>query len=664
MDTARINTTNLNNVLVIEFRAPALTEQVFEELNSALDSIDDKVTGVIFTSSLDSKIFLAGADLYHLSRLIESNDRDGLRAVLETGQRTFKRIENLAVPTVTTMHGACLGGGFELSLACNYRVASNDKCTKIGLPEVTLGILPAWGGSTRLPELLPLPKALNVILTGKQFAAKPALKLGLVDKVTHKENMISAACEAIEQRKCLNRKAPRNWIPASIVFNRAKASVAIKTRGNYPAPLRIIKMLKKGQQTNRRERFKLERDTFMTLCQTPEMNNLLRIFLLQEKCKKLTVSKSITSSPTGVPFPKVKDVCVVGAGIMGSGIAQWTSSRGINVLLKDVTNKSISRGLSHIGKLYVDGVHAHAFDRPTARGGIARVYTATEDVPLDGKDVVIEAIVEKLDVKKKLLSELEHRAHKDTIIATNTSALSVSEMSRCLECPDRFVGVHFFNPVHKMKLVEVVKGEHTSDITLERAVKFVQQIGKLPVVVNDSPGFVVNRILVPYLIKAADFVSEGYDIIDIDNAMVKFGMPMGPIRLMDEIGLDTCYHVASDLIDKFDHLNSNLEELSYRIHDHKLGKKTGEGFYIYKNGKAVRGKSKHSARELAHELVNTMVCEAHRVIDEGVIGDPDMLDFAMIMGTGWAPFRGGPIRHDSFSKNFAEAQRHEPLNKT
>jgi 3-hydroxyacyl-CoA dehydrogenase/enoyl-CoA hydratase/3-hydroxybutyryl-CoA epimerase len=378
----------------------------------------------------------------------------------------------------------------------------------------------------------------------------------------------------------------------------------------------------------------LEENAFIELTSTSEMKNLLRIFFLQEKSKKLLADDT---KP-----PRVNNAVVVGAGTMGAGITQWLSSRGLRVMLKDVNDELISKGLKNIGDLYVKGVLSHKFDRPTAKRNLSKIYTTTKNIPLHNKDILIEAIVEDLDIKQQVLAQLEEKLSNDAIIATNTSALSIDDMAACLKRPERFIGIHFFNPVHKMKLVEVVKGSKTSDATVRRAVQFVQQIGKLPVVVNDSPGFVVNRILLPYLIKAAELLDEGVQIESIDKAIVKFGMPMGPFRLMDEIGLDVCYHVADDLNRRLD-LNCSLEEILWRVEAGRLGKKAGQGFYTYKKGRPVKRKVSDTVDITS--LISTMTEEAQKVIDEGVIDDPDMLDFAMIMGTGWAPFRGGPLTY-------------------
>ena len=652
IETKLLNGPNRPSILVVDIKAKALNKQVFKELDNALDDIQrfqnktdgTKIHGVIFTSS-DNKIFLAGADLYEMRELLDTPMLAS--AIIDIGQDIFNKIQSLTIPTVAAINGICLGGGYELALACKYRICSNDRATKIGLPEVTLGILPAWGGSTRLPRLIGMPNALNVILSGKQFAAKPAKRIGLVDAICHKENLVDTAVRIINGSQRIKRKSFPFAVPDWIACKVAKKNVLKKTKGNYPAPLKIIEMLKQGNNTSIEKSLALEKDYFLHLIKTEEMQNLIRIFFLQEKSKKL---KRLHESKGVSVHSPIKDVVVVGAGTMGAGIAQWVSSRDINVTLKDVNEDLISNGLKTVGKLYVDGVLGHKLDRPSARAGIARVSTATTNIPLDDKDILIEAIVEKLDVKQKVLAQLEEKLSNHAIIATNTSALSIDEMADCLNRPDRFVGIHFFNPVHKMKLVEVVRGKHTTDETVYRAVKFVQQIGKLPVVVKDSPGFVVNRILVPYLVEACRLHStEGIDLEEVDQAMVKWGMPMGPFRLMDEIGLDICQHVAVDLYDRLPGLEDLPTLIQEHINDGLLGKKTEQGFYKYKKNRSIKRKmklSRSSEQTTVERLVGSMVHEAKLVLKEGVVETSDDIDFAMIMGTGFAPFRGGPLNYE------------------
>ena len=646
MDKDLIETSTTDNILTVNFKANALSSAVFDNLNNILSDIesDDTLEGVVFTSTSD-KIFLAGADLFELEDVVMSGDDETLRSVIRRGQETYQRIDDLSIPTAAAIHGMCLGGGLELALACDYRLASVDKNTKLGLPEVTLGILPAWGGTTRIIRLLNLPNALKVLLTGGQFATKPSHKMGLIHKMVHRENLVSSAVNMIRSFKTPPPKTSllHKLLPNKLVLSKARKATLGKTKGNYPAPLKILEVVGKSLDVTLAESMLLEQSAFIELCKTEEMKNLLRIFFLQEKSKKLKVNDK--------KYDRCTNAVVVGAGTMGAGITQWLSSRGIDVTLKDVNNELVNKGLKTVGDLYVQGVLSHKFDRPTARQNMSRAHATADDVPLDNKDILIEAIVERLDVKQAVLSQLEEKLPDDAIIATNTSALSIDDMASCLKRPDKFIGIHFFNPVHKMKLVEVVRGSKTSDDTVARAVKFVQQIGKLPVIVKDSPGFVVNRVLVPYLVKSAELLDSGFTPESVDKAIVKFGMPMGPFRLMDEIGLDVCYHVAKDLEDRLNIQSTGINQLVSRIGQKNLGKKTGEGFYKYKRGRAIRGKSDDDATSVAHMLINTMVEESRNILKERVIDSSDSLDFAMIMGTGWAPFRGGPLTYSGQHTN-------------
>ena len=639
INTRLINGVGKASVAVVEFNSNVITGEFLEKLNEALTKIEsfqsfedgsNKISGVVFVSKKD-KIFLAGADLYTLKRCIGVPMM--IRDIIRLGQETFTRIQNLNVPTVAAINGVCLGGGLELALACDYRICSNESSTKLGLPEVSLGFLPAWGGTTRLPRIIGLPNALTAILTGKQYSPKPAKKIGLVSDVVHKENLQSAGIAIVRGLKPIKprKKSFVEYVPSSFVFNKAKQNVLKQTKGNYPAPLEIIEVMKESMDMSIQDSLNLEAETFVELSSTTECENLLRIFFMQERSKKLKVCDS-DAAP-------IKNTVVLGAGTMGAGIAQWLSCRGANVLLKDIKEELLSNGLKTIGKLYVAGVHSHAFDRPSARDGLARITTTSRNVDMENKDLVIEAIVEKMDVKQQVLAEIEKSVSRNTIIASNTSALSINEMAASLEYPDRFVGIHFFNPVHKMKLVEIVRGESTSDETVQRAVKFVQSMGKLPVVVNDSPGFIVNRI------DAVKLYEDGGSVQVIDRAMVRWGMPMGPFRLIDEIGIDVCHHVALDLNDKlgFD-IPGTLNDF---VDKGNLGRKTNEGFYKYKKGKSIKQKVKSQPSYEAYastRLAMTMIGEAKKVHQEGVAESADDIDFAMIMGTGFAPFRGGPLQ--------------------
>ena len=626
-----------------------LTKKFDRNSRVAVIEINDSssgANGIVFTTG-KKNIFLAGADLVTLHKNLDNETELG--KLVEEGQAAFTRIKNLKVPTVAAIHGVCVGGGLEFALACDVRVASNDSSTKIGLPEVMLGILPAWGGCTRLPRLIGLVNALKVILSGTSKPSNYCKKLGIVDKVVHKENLVATA---ISSCKYIKRNLPKNkplinWF----IFNRARSTTMAKTKGNYPAPLMIIDMISKGIGLSEQKSLILEKGAFLQLAKTEACRNLIRVFFLQEKSKKL-IWKGVRPdyNETGMDVP-IKNVAVIGAGTMGAGIAQWFGAKGLNVLLKDINSTQIGNGLQTIGNLFIDGVLRHKFLRPFARAGMARITTGA-DISIKNKDLVLEVIAENFEIKTKVLSEIESTCDENTIIATNTSALSITDISKSLKRPENFIGIHFFNPPHKMKLVEIVIGQATSWQTIMRTVEFVKSIGKLPVVVHDSPGFLVNRILLPYLVGAIRLVMRGNDIKKIDSAMVKFGMPMGPLRLLDEIGLDVGIHVALDLGERLSDFNIPADMLKTILAIGHYGKKTGAGFYTYDKNRAVNKELLSAVQttrsiltedEIIEFLVQLMTDEANKCLQEGIVKDPDDIDFAMIMGTGWAPFRGGPM---------------------
>ena len=654
-----------SGVCVLDFDRPDSAANLFDrttmtELAAHLDFIESSrdLKGVVLVSAKKS-IFIAGADLTALSRA-----RDGaeLSDMIVTGQRIFNRIEALSIPTVAAIHGACVGGGYEICLACDYRLASPDKSTRIGLPETMLGILPAWGGSTRLPRLIGLPKALDVILAGKTLAAKPALKCGMIDDIVPREYLTEKATHLIlnkgtqlrSRKLSLSQKLIHNPLVVRLIAARVEKQLLLKTRGHYPAVLKALEVVTKGLSRSVEESLALESQAILELCRTDTCRNLIRIFFLQERAKKIT-GVNTDGSPEGKPAP-VRSVAVIGAGVMGAGIAQWNSSREIHVILRDINHEAVAKGLAGIGNLYAQGVKRHALTRVEARAGMDRISPAVAEVPLHTTDIVIEAAVERMDLKKQLFQRLDQLAGPQTILASNTSALSISELASATAHPDRVIGIHFFNPVHKMQLVEVVVGRQTRPDVIRRSVKYVQQIGKLPVVVKDSPGFLVNRILMPYLIEAGYLFEHGARVEDVDECMLDFGMPMGPLRLIDEVGLDVCSHVAIDLAAKFVDQMQAPQVLTKMIKDGHLGKKSGHGFYLhpakgeadvspdvdeYYHDSTCAGLSRETLR---NRMVFLMVNEAARCLEEGIVSGPEDVDFGMIMGTGWAPFLGGPLR--------------------
>lgn len=616
---------------------------------AALEARSD-LKGVVITSA-KPRIFIAGADLNSFA----GASPEELGGIVDLGHRVFTRLERLPIPSVAAINGVCLGGGCELALACDWRVASLDKSTKIGLPETQLGILPAWGGSVRLPRLIGLPAALGMILAGKQVAAQPAQKQGLVDDVAHPENLLAAAKGLLVRGK-RRPKPPGGLLNSALlrpfVKSKARKDVLTKTHGHYPAPVKALEVCAAALGRPLEEGLALERAAFLELVKSPATKNLMGIFFLQERAKKTKIAGAENAGR------KVGRVAVVGAGVMGAGIAQWTAARGHPVLLKDVAPEALAKGLKSAEKIFRDAAKRRVFTEAEARAGLDRITPVHSDVPLANVDLVIEAAVERLELKQRIFAQLEQRAGPQTVLATNTSALSIDAIAGGLADPSRVVGIHFFNPVHRMQLVEIVRGPRSSAAALDTALQFVKGLGKLPVVVKDSPGFLVNRILLPYMVESVRIFCEGADVRRIDRLMLDFGMPMGPLRLSDEVGLDVAQHVAADLQRRLPRpvpINDTLEKMIARGW---LGKKSGRGFYVFPekkgaketpnpevgflqgNGTAARAPD----ATLLDRMTLIMVNEAARCLEEGVVDAAEDVDFGMIFGTGFAPFRGGPLR--------------------
>lgn len=616
-----------------------------EELNERLTAIEEnkECDGLIILSRKPN-IFIAGADLHSL----QNTELKDLSELISLGQFTFNRIAELPFPTVAAIHGACVGGGCELALACDWRVATETKATKIGLPETQLGIIPAWGGTTRLPRLIGLPKALSIILPGKILKAKAAKAKGLVDFLVPKERLKDFAIKLLKKDRIDRNQhtLTNNVISSNIIEKKAKDDLLLKTKGHYPAQEEALHAACQGIHLTRDESLHLERLAIEKLAKSETANNLMRIFFLNEGSKKLRIGET-----------KVKEChtpAVIGAGVMGSGIAYWLTSKGYPTLMKDVSLQALAKGEHTVEKLYQAARKRRVFNKTEAQQGIDRLKTTHCEVPLKNYDLIIEAATEDLPIKQKIFENLSKKVSEDTLLATNTSALPLHGLIDSVHNPERLVGLHFFNPVHRMQLVEVVKTKHVSDEFLAKAVNFVQKIGKLPVVVADSPGFLVNRVLLPYLVEAGLMFSRGIKPHFIDEAMLEFGMPMGPLRLLDEIGLDVAHHVAGTLSQAFPDRMSVPDILEQMIGLGMLGKKTGSGFYTYKKGQQpspnpkaleLRASDIEAPDNIGITLARLMALEASHCLDEGIVERPEDVDFAMIMGTGFAPFRGGPLRY-------------------
>ncbi len=647
---------------VITFDRPDSSANIFDaatlaELDAEIDRLakpETQTTGLILTSAKPT-IFVAGADL----RGVQTMSAEQMTAFIALGQNVFGKIAALPFPSVAAVHGAAVGGGYEVCLACDWRVASPDACTKLGLPETKLGLIPAWGGSTRLPRLLSVPAALDIILGGKTVSARHALKLGLIDEVAPREHLLTAARAWLKRGKRENTFAHSptvNAVVDAFIAPQARHAVMAKTHGHYPAAQKALEVVLKGSASaDEAASLQREREAITELIALDSTKNLLRLFFLQERAKKITAGQA--DKAVASTAKSVQGTAVIGAGVMGAGIAQWISSRGLRVILRDVDAARVAAGMGSVAGLYAAGVRNRTFTEREARAGRDRVSPAPTEVPLRNVDIVIEAAVEKMDVKKVIFRRLDELVGDDAILATNTSALSITELAAATRHPGRVVGLHFFNPVHKMQLVEVVVGRDTAPETARRALRFAQQIGKLPVLVKDSPGFLVNRILIPYLIEAGALFWNGASVKDIDDAMLDFGMPMGPLRLIDEVGTDIALDVATTLAAAFSNRLCVPDVLAAMLSAGLLGRKAGKGFYRHgKKGEAKPHKAavklrpprlprSPSVEELAKRMVLLMVNEAARCLEEGIVETPGDVDFAMVMGTGFAPFRGGPLRH-------------------
>ena len=648
-----------DGICTLTFDRPNSSANVFDretlmELDSHLEWIEhaSELRGLILASAKGS-IFVAGADIHSLAAMADApatagkdNVSSALKEIIRLGQGVFNRLAALNMPRIAAIHGACVGGGYELALTCDYRVATDARATKIGLPEINLGILPAWGGCTRLPRLIGIPGALEIILAGKVVASARAMKMGMIDDVVPRENLLEVAKARILKPIKLDRSSHRvsnNAISAMLIGARVNRELATKTRGNYPAPFEALDVVTHGISLPMEKSLELEREAILRLADTQACRNLLRLFLLKEKAKK--------SSPD---VHLVTRAAVIGAGVMGAGIAQWLSSRGVSVILRDVSLDQLVRGMATVTSLYEDAVKRHRMSAIEARDGKDRIFAASTDVPMRDVEIIVEAATEKLPLKQDIFRCLAAQASSQTILATNTSAISITEIAAATPCPERVVGLHFFNPVHRMELVEIVAGAKTSSDVLVRTAELARRIGKLPVIVKDSPGFIVNRVLMPYLVEAVRLFDVGASAHDIDEVMLDFGMPMGPLRLLDEVGVDVAAHVVSTLAGKFGERVAAPALIEKMMAANLLGKKSGQGFYDHSHKKAnhdldaMRSVHRHARfthDELAQRMSLLMVNEAARCVEEHITAGPDVIDLAMVLGTGFAPFRGGPLRY-------------------
>lgn len=620
-----------------------------EEFDRHIEDLhrDSEVRALVISSAKE-RVFIAGADL----KMVQNLSSVKLHDLLALGQDVFTHLESLRIPKIAAIHGACLGGGFEMALACDYRIASKSDSTRIGLPETQLGLIPGWGGSTRLPRLIGLPKALDLIVRGKTVIGDQAKRLGLVHETVPVEHLLSFAKKVALQPM---RIKPHHfhftqlWPVPQLLRYRAKSLLVNKhpwMKEVEAAPLVAVDVITHGASKSFEASLLLEQQAIRKLANSGMSRSLIGTFLLKENA-----SKKIPARYSQVVAPPVAHVAIIGAGVMGSGIAYAIACKGTSVLLCDTSPEFIARAVGRINQLFHSGIKSHALTRKQAREAKDRITFTSEPVPMKRMDMVIEAVVEELKVKKQLLADLSKRCREDTIIATNTSALSVAEMAKDIPHPERVIGLHFFNPAHLMPLVEVVHLDNTKPEVVATAMRFVQSMGKTPILVKDAPGFIVNRILVPYLLGAVQLSVNMRDPWLLDDAMIEFGMPMGPLRLLDEVGFDVALHVEKTLRASFGNHVPPCP-LLHDMHEHgMLGRKNERGFYTAFQDKTgpqanpevltfLQPKSKTPTKaEIIDQLHRLMQNEAQRCLDDGVAASASDIELAMTLGAGYPPFR-------------------------
>lgn len=613
-----------------------LSREVLEELDQALRDMEQEPPAGLVILSGKSSGFIAGADVKEFTRLKDSAEALEL---VRRGQAVLDRLEGLPFQTVALIHGFCLGGGLELALACRVRVADDGPSTRLGLPEVQLGIHPGFGGTVRLPHLVGSIAAMDMMLTGRTLDARQARKIGLVDhsvpsrhlKEMGKKCVLDASLS--RRRRSLKIKLTNNALVRPVIKKFLKRQLRKKApQAHYPAPYAIVDLWAKYAGDPGTMMFE-EAASISRLITGPTARNLVRVFFLREKLKSL-------GKTSGADF---RHVHVIGAGVMGGDIAAWCASQGMKATLQDREPKFLAPAM----KRAADFFRKKLKDPRLVREALDRlVPDVNGSIGLPRAGVVIEAIYEDVGAKRSLFRDVESRARPDALLATNTSSIPLEELSQALSRPERLVGIHFFNPVAKMNLVEVVSGSSTGDDERQRAAAFTRRIDRLPLPVKSAPGFLVNRILMPYLFEAVLLVEEGVSPEAVDRSALAFGMPMGPILLADTVGLDICLHVGEVISQRLG--GSVPQRLRDMVEKRLLGKKSGEGFYKYKGGEPVKPKGARSpapSSEVQDRLMFRLFNEAMACLREGVVEGPDLLDAGVIFGTGFAPFRGGPMNH-------------------
>jgi 3-hydroxyacyl-CoA dehydrogenase/enoyl-CoA hydratase/3-hydroxybutyryl-CoA epimerase/enoyl-CoA isomerase len=644
-----------------------LNQATLQEFDAATQAIakDGSVKGVIITSG--KAVFIVGADITEFGGMFARGEESIVQNVLEV-DRMFSRFEDLPVPTVAAINGICLGGGTELALSCDYRVMST--AAKMGVPEVKLGIFPGFGGTVRLPRIMGVDNAVEWIATGGDKRPDEALKDGAVDAVVEPAKLRDAALALVGQciagkldwqAKRAEKLAPLklNATEQAMAFTSSMAVVGGKAGPNYPAPMLALKAMQSGATLGRDAALEIEAKHFAKAAVTPQAEALIGVFLADQAVKKISGSWAKKATK------EIRQAAVLGAGIMGGGIAYQSAARGTPIVMKDIREEALALGMSEAGKLLSKQVEKGRIKVAAMTETLARIRPTLNYGDFGGVDIVIEAVVENPKVKKAVFGEVEGLLREDTIIASNTSTISITSLAEGLKRPQNFVGMHFFNPVHMMPLVEVIRGAKSSDAAIATTVALAQKMGKTPIVVNDCPGFLVNRVLFPYFAGFHMLLRDGADFQAVDKAMERFGWPMGPAYLMDVVGMDTAVHAAEVMAEGFpDRMRPDFKATTaVLVEAGRLGQKNGKGYYVYAPDK--KGRPKKSVDATTYELIAPvvaqrrdftadeivarcmlpMVNEIARCLEEKIVSTPYEADMALIYGIGFPPFRGGACRY-------------------
>lgn len=652
-----------------------LSENVLNELEKAINVIDgNKAIRVVLISSAKKNIFIAGADINEIKDL---HNPKQAKIKVAKGQEILNKLAKIKIPTIAIINGACLGGGLELALACQYRIGVINDKTQLGLPEVNLGIIPGFGGTQRLPLLVGLEESLNIILTGKSVNVDKAFKIGLVDEVVNQEFLEEELTKIVSEiiknplknKYILKRSSDslKRFYYETILLNKyvifyfAKKKLFEKTKGQYLAPFFALEVIRKTyKKTYGVKGFKIELEAFVELVVGEISKNLIQIFFTNEELKKDNFVGT-----NNVNIKSINNVSLVGAGVMGGGIAWLFANYDFQLRIKDVAKQSIARAYNQILKIFNQLKKIRKITQNQISMKMSNISSGDDYAGFDHSDIIIEAVVEDINIKKNIFAEIEKFVPNDAIIVSNTSSLSLSKMQEALIHKSRFAGMHFFNPVNKMPLIEVIKAKETSDDTIASIVALSKKIGKTPIVVSDVAGFLVNRILLTYLNESAYLLQDGFSIQIIDSLIEKFGLPMGPFKLVDIVGIDIGYKVAKSLEDGYGSRMKVALILKEIFENHKniLGQKSNLGFYKYdKNNKIISVNydiykildniedklnpiSSKNESEIVERCILTMINEACKCLDEKVVKNAKYLDMAMILGSGFPPFRGGILKY-------------------